>query len=59
MVTPVDQVLAFDIICIHPGKGFLYLVAVLDLVSRKVLNWRLSTSLDMLFCLDAAGKRPQ
>ncbi len=33
--------------------GFLYLVAVLDLFSRKVLAWRLSNSLTTDFCIDA------
>ena len=33
--------------------GFVYLVAVLDWASRRVLAWRLSTTLTTDFCLDA------
>ena len=35
------------------AKGFLYLVAIMDWYSRKVLSWRLSNSLDTVFCVDA------
>jgi putative transposase len=34
-------------------KGFMYLVAVMDWYSRYILAWRLSNTLDGLFCLDA------
>ena len=34
-------------------KGFLYLVAVMDWHSRKVLSWRLSNSLDTAPCIEA------
>ena len=34
-------------------KGFLYLVAIIDWYSRKVLSWRLSNSMDVSFCLEA------
>ena len=34
-------------------KGFLYLVAIMDWYSRKVLSWRLSAAMDVDFCLDA------
>jgi putative transposase len=34
-------------------KGFLYLVAIVDLHSRNVLSWKQSNSLDTEFCLDA------
>ena len=34
-------------------KGFLYLVAVMDWHSRKVLSWRLSNTLDADFCVEA------
>ncbi len=34
-------------------KGFLYLVAIMDWYSRKVLSWRLSNSLDTEPCLEA------
>jgi putative transposase len=52
-VTAVDQVWATDITYIPLHKGFLYLVAIVDLFSRNVLSWKLSNSLDTEFCLDA------
>jgi putative transposase len=48
-----NQVWATDITYIPMDKGFTYLVAVMDLYSRKVLSWRLSNSLDADFCIDA------
>ena len=35
------------------GKGFLYLVAVIDWYSRRVLSWRLSNSMESGFCVEA------
>ena len=35
------------------ARGFLYLVAVMDWVSRYVLAWRLSNLLDASFCIEA------
>ena len=64
-VTAVDQVWATDITYIPLSKGFLYLVAIVDLFSRNVLSWKLSNSLDMEFCLDAlemalgGGRKPE
>ncbi len=41
----------------HPyvpiGRGFLYLVAIMDWASRAVLAWRLSNSMDVSFCVSA------
>ena len=34
-------------------RGFLYLVAIMDWHSRKVLSWRLSNSMDASFCVEA------
>jgi putative transposase len=48
-----NQVWAADITYIAMRHGFLYLVAVLDLFSRKVLSWRISNSLTTDFCIDA------
>ena len=48
-----DQVWCADITYIPMRRGFLYLVAVMDWVSRKVLAWRLSNTLDAEFCIDA------
>ena len=33
--------------------GFVYLVAIMDLYSRRVLSWRLSNTMDSSFCLEA------
>jgi putative transposase len=52
-ITAVDQVWATDITYIPLQRGFLYLVAIVDLFSRHVLSWKLSNSLDTEFCLDA------
>jgi len=46
LLTAVDQVWATDITYIPQQKGFLYLVAIVDLFSRNVLSWKLSNSLD-------------
>ena len=35
------------------AKGFLYLVVIMDSVSRAVLAWRLSNTLDADFCVEA------
>ena len=34
-------------------RGFLYLVAVMDWATRKVLAWRVSNTMDVEFCLEA------
>jgi putative transposase len=49
----VHHVWAADITYIPMARGFLYLVAVMDWVSRYVLAWRLSNMLDSSFCVDA------
>ncbi|MFC1368653.1 MAG: IS3 family transposase [gamma proteobacterium symbiont of Phacoides pectinatus] len=48
-----NQVWATDITYIPMARGFVYLVAVMDWYSRKVLSWRLSNTLDASFCVDA------
>ncbi len=48
-----NQVWAADITYIPIGRGFLYLVAVIDWASRAVLSWRLSNTMDASFCLTA------
>lgn len=47
------QVWATDITYVPLAHGFVYLVAIIDWYSRKVLSWRLSNTLDTAFCLDA------
>jgi putative transposase len=48
-----NQVWAADISYIPMGKGFGFLVAILDLKSKKVLAWRLSNTQDASFCVEA------
>ena len=48
-----DQVWTSDITYIPMSRGFMYLVAVMDWHSRKVLSWRLSNTLDSSFCVEA------
>ncbi|SVC84630.1 uncharacterized protein METZ01_LOCUS337484, partial [marine metagenome] len=48
-----NQVWAMDITYIPMARGFIYLAAVIDWYSRKVLSWRVSITLDVQFCLDA------
>jgi putative transposase len=48
-----NQVWCADITYIPMQRGFLYLVAVMDWSSRKVLSWRLSNTMDVEFCREA------
>ena len=48
-----NQVWAADITYIPIGRGFLYLVAVIDWASRAVLAWRLPNTMDVSFCVSA------
>jgi len=48
-----NQVWAADITYIPIGRGFLYLVAIMDWASRAVLAWRLSNTMETSFCLEA------
>jgi len=48
-----NQVWVADICYIPMARGFLYLVAIMDWYSRKVLSWRLSNTLDTEFCVGA------
>jgi putative transposase len=48
-----NQVWAMDICYIPMQRGFVYLAAVMDWSSRKVLTWRLSNSLTTDFCIEA------
>lgn len=47
------QVWCADITYIPMRRGFMYLVAVMDCHSRKVLSWRLSNTMDDTFCVEA------
>ncbi len=48
-----NQVWCADITYIPMAKGFVYLVAVMDWFSRRVLAWRLSTGMETGFCVEA------
>ena len=52
-VTRPNQVWAMDITYIPMARGFVYLVAVMDWFTRKVLAWRLSITLETGPCLEA------
>jgi putative transposase len=47
-----DQVWSTDITYVPLASGFMYLAAVIDWFSRYVVAWRLSNTLDGLFCLE-------
>lgn len=48
-----NQVWAADICYIPMAKGFMYLVAIMDWRTRKVLSWRVSNTMDTDFCVEA------
>ena len=48
-----NQVWCADISYIPVKRGFLYLVAIMDWATRKVLSWRLSNTMDASFCKEA------
>ena len=51
-----NQVWAMDITYIPMARGFVYLTAVVDWYSRKILSWRLSNTQDTYFCLEAVDE---
>jgi putative transposase len=55
-VSRVNQVWASDITYIPMARGFVYLVAVIDWYSRRVLAWRLSNTLETSFCVEAVNE---
>jgi len=52
-VSRVNQAWAADITYIPMAHGFIYLVAIIDWCSRRVLAWRVSNSLEPNFCVEA------
>lgn len=48
-----NQVWAMDITYIPMARGFVYLAAVVDWFSRRVLSWRLSITMETTFCIEA------
>ena len=55
-ITRPNQVWSTDITYIKLPCGFVYLVAILDVFSRRILSWRLSNSLSTIFCLEALNE---
>jgi putative transposase len=56
VIERVNQVWMTDITYIRMKRGFIYLVAIMDWLSRYVLSWALSNTLDVAFCLEALNK---
>ena len=52
-ITRPNQVWAMDITYIPMARGFLFLAAVMDWASRRVLSWRTSVTLTADFCVEA------
>jgi putative transposase len=52
-ITAVDKVLTSEITYIPLQQGFLYLVVIMGLLSRHLISWKLSNSLDTEFCWEA------
>src|SRR5690625_3936614 len=48
-----NDVWAADLTYIPMARGFAYLVAIMDVCSRKILAWRLSNTMDQSFCIEA------
>ena len=55
-ITRINQVWAADITYIKYNSSFVYLVAVIDLFSRKVLSWRLSNTMNSYFCCECLNE---
>ena len=55
-VTKPNQVWSTDITYIRLKRGFVYLTAIVDWYSRYVLSWRISTTLDRRFCIEAVNE---
>ena len=51
-VVRVNQVWSTDITYIRLASGFAYLVAIIDWYSRRVLSWRISNTMEAVFCMD-------
>jgi putative transposase len=52
-ITRPNEVWAMDITYIPMARGFVYLAAVMDWATRRVLSWRVSITLDSTFCIEA------
>ena len=58
-ITRPNHVWAMDITYIPMAKGFVYLAAVMDWATRRVLSWRVSISMDASFCVEAVEEALQ
>lgn len=58
-ISEANHVWAMDITYIPMRKGFVYLAAVLDWATRRVLAWRLSNSMTTDFCIEAVEEALQ
>ncbi len=47
-----NQVWSTDVTYIRLARGFVYLVVIIDWYSRRVLSWRISNSMEAVFCVD-------
>ena len=54
-----NQVWCSDITYLPMRRGFLYLVAIMDWHTRKVLSWRISNTLEADFCVEALNEKCQ
>ena len=55
-ITRPNEVWAMDVTYIPMARGFVYLAAVMDWATRRVLSWRVSITLDSAFCLEAVAE---
>lgn len=52
----INQAWATDITCMKLPAGKVYLIAILDIYSRKILSWEISNTMDTEFCINALNK---
>ena len=55
-INHINQVWAADITYIKHKGSFVYLIAIIDLYSRKLLSWRLSNTMDSYFCCECLNE---
>lgn len=55
-ISRVNQVWASDITYIRMKRGVIYLAAVIDVFSRKILSWKISNTLDRSFCIEVLNE---
>jgi len=51
-ITSVNQIRSTDITYIKLAKWWIYLIAVIDWYSRKIISWKLSNTMDVWFCTE-------